>query len=834
MDRDRKGSLHYIRYTLTVIGTLMLIAALFMLAMIAQKDDNSYTVTEPARVTHRVLFICSYNPIYFTYEAQSNGLKEGLYPRGIEYDVVYMDTKNYGAEEEIEDFHDFLKERLKKDRGYEAILLGDDDALLFALKYQDELFKGYPMVFFGINDIELAKEAAKNPMMTGFYEKDYLNECIDMAIETMPERKTLVALHDSSAAGRADEESFYSYEEKYPDYTFEDINAALITEKELIDKLKALSDDTVLFYMTCYSDSLGNTYSMLDTTNTVVNFAKVPILRNYSGGRDRGVLGGTYMDFQVQCRDAALIIYDVLENGTDIGMYPLDTDTPSKTSFNYRLIKKYKINEKLLPVGTEFIEKPVNIVEYYSDIIPVAIVIITGLLMFIIASNMAVEQQKTATMLAKKSRDDLEKSQKKLIYQAEHDDLLDLLNRKSIVSTLNVRLKPTDMYSILMVDLDGFKTINENYGHSISDDILIYLAGELKKMESNYHWLVGRYGGDEFIIMVPGMSLNEKSEEVQDLLEFFRRSMTFENEVIQLSASIGISNSDGISSPEQHIINAEIAMYEAKEHGKDTACVFTDSMQLRMKEENRIKALILEAFDNESFYMVYQPKIETATKKVIGFEALVRMKNFDKSPSVFIPIIEKNGLVARLGRVTTKLVVKQLAKWRDEGKELLPVSINYSSKQINDVSYVDYLRNLLLDYGIPPKYIQIEMTESLFIEKNNMTMRLFNKFKNMSVKILLDDFGTGYSSLGYLTYVPIDEIKLDKSLVDAFLIEGKENFIRDMILLVHDLNKTIIIEGVEQKWQYEKLLQFEADSIQGYYFSNPLEADEAISFEVKD
>ena len=167
MDRDKKGSLHYIRYTLTVIGTILLIAALFMLAMITQKDDNNSSVTEPTRVTHRVLFLCSYNPIYFTYEAQSNGLKEGLYPHGIEYDVIYMDTKNYGSQEEIEDFHDFLKERLKKDRGYEAVLIGDDDALLFALKYQDELFKDFPMVFFGINDMENAAIAAQNQWITG-------------------------------------------------------------------------------------------------------------------------------------------------------------------------------------------------------------------------------------------------------------------------------------------------------------------------------------------------------------------------------------------------------------------------------------------------------------------------------------------------------------------------------------------------------------------------------------------------------------------------------------------------------------------------------------------
>ena len=133
-------------------------------------------------------------------------------------------------------------------------------------------------------------------------------------------------------------------------------------------------------------------------------------------------------------------------------------------------------------------------------------------------------------------------------------------------------------------------------------------------------------------------------------------------------------------------------------------------------------------------------------------------------------------------------------------------------------------------YDISHKFIQIEITESLLIEQNIQTQKLFDEFKDMGFRILMDDFGTGYSSLGYLIYIPIDEIKLDKSLVDAYLVPGKDNFIGDVIKLVHDINKTIIIEGVEEKWQYERLREFKADAVQGYYFSKPLEADEAIKF----
>ena len=175
-ERKRKLFL-YIRYTLTAIGIMLLIAAIITLVFSIRSEDEDTEVKRPTMVTHRVLFLCAYNPLYYTYDDQIEGLKQALYPKGIEFDVIYMDAKNYGTDADKLDFHDFLKKRMEsKDRGYEAVLLGDDDALAFALKYQEELFKGLPMVFFGINDADFAVKSAENPMMTGFYEKDYLRD----------------------------------------------------------------------------------------------------------------------------------------------------------------------------------------------------------------------------------------------------------------------------------------------------------------------------------------------------------------------------------------------------------------------------------------------------------------------------------------------------------------------------------------------------------------------------------------------------------------------------------------------------------------------------------
>lgn len=202
-------------------------------------------------------------------------------------------------------------------------------------------------------------------------------------------------------------------------------------------------------------------------------------------------------------------------------------------------------------------------------------------------------------------------------------------------------------------------------------------------------------------------------------------------------------------------------------------------------------------------------------------------------PGKFIPVAERNGWIWKIGRITTELVIRQIVDWRNEGKTLKPVSINYSSNQLNDHGYIAFVEELLKKYDVPANLIKIEITEGLFLEKSALADDIFRRFKEMGIKLLMDDFGTGYSSLGYLTYIPVDVIKLDKSLVDTYLVDGKDSFIKNMIHLMHDLNKEMIIEGVEEEWQFKRLQEFGADTIQGYFFSKPLPANEAIDFKVK-
>ncbi|MCR5724831.1 MAG: EAL domain-containing protein [Treponema sp.] len=422
---------------------------------------------------------------------------------------------------------------------------------------------------------------------------------------------------------------------------------------------------------------------------------------------------------------------------------------------------------------------------------------------------------------------------RQLKYQSEHDSLLDILNRRAASRLFDKQVTPDMKYAVMIVDIDGFKGLNETYGYSETDAILRFLGVKMKMIAAKYRLLLARYGGDEFLFAVKGVHLDETHTITREIMHIFAEPVPVGEERIRISVCAGISNSDGVLRPDQHIINAENAMFVAKTRKRNSVFVYSDELKKQAVLEAQIKEKLQEAFENDGFYMLYQPQIDLRTHAVSGYEALVRMKEPGMYPGQFIPVAEKNGWIWRIGRITTELAIRQLAAWRDKGCELHPVSINFSSNQLSDTGYMDFLESLLSKYRVPSKFVEMEITEGIFLKKSAQADELFHRLKELGIRLLMDDFGTGYSSLAYLTYIPVDVIKLDKSLVDTYLVDGKDSFIKNVIRLVHDLKKEMLIEGVEEDWQYRRLCEFNADTIQGYYFSKPLSADEAITFTVK-
>ena len=834
--KNNKHFIHRLRNGIIIFSSICLFISIILLFTYIRDSYKKSQFKAPKEITHKVLLLCSYDPLYYSYESQIKGLEKGLYSHGIDYEVLYMDAKRYGSERDISAFHDFLKERLSQRGDFEAVILGDDNALFFAMENQKELFEGLPMVFYGINDRIVAERGAQTLGITGFYEKEYLTQTVKLAKQLFPSYKTLVALYDDSKAGFSDYLIFREIFKKSADYQIININTSELSYSQLIEKLEDLPEDSLIFYTTAYTDKAGKFYSIQARTNTIVNHTAAPIFRCYEGGEGEGVLGGFVMDFESQCEMAGELVAEILA-GRDVNSIPLNLDTPGHAIFDWQLVKKYHLKKSAFPKDTIFYNHSESFFSHYKKMIPIICLLVFSMLLFVLAGFLSYAHANHANEELIKSYDDLAKSQELLIYQTEYDEVLDILNRRTINEFIHNEVKAEDNFSVILIDIDGFKTLNENYGHQVADSVLQYLVAILKELaaneDKNGNWKIARYGGDEFLMFIPDIKLNAAHDIIRKIMNGIHSPIPLGDEKLAITASIGIANSDGISSPEQQIINAENAMFEAKDNGRNSAVLFGEVMQEKAREELTIKDKVEKAIYNDGFCMVYQPKVNSKTKKIVGYEALVRMKEPGIYPGQFIPIAEKSGWIWKIGRITTELVIKQLADWRDSGFDLYPISVNYSSLQLNDHGYVDFVESLLTIYDIPPEYLEIEITEGVFLKEGVLAEQIFKRFKEMGIRLLMDDFGTGYSSLGYLTYIPVDVIKLDKSLVDTYLVDGKESFIKNIIRLMHDLDKEMIIEGVEEEWQYEKLKKFGADVIQGYYFSKPLSPDEAIVFKAK-
>lgn len=276
-------------------------------------------------------------------------------------------------------------------------------------------------------------------------------------------------------------------------------------------------------------------------------------------------------------------------------------------------------------------------------------------------------------------------------------------------------------------------------------------------------------------------------------------------------------------------MKSDIAMYQAKEDGKNRYCYFSDNLISSLDDNVRIERELQNSIEMDRFKLVYQPVVNTHTGKISYFEALLRIKDSTLSPADFIPVAENTGLIITIGNWVIDQVCRQLNFWRDNHLSIKPIAINISAKQLYDDSIVEYIRSALEKYNLAPHLLEIEITESVLVGNSGYTIQILNKLRAMDIVISLDDFGTGYSSLSYLTYMPVDKVKIDKSLKDKFLFLEKVAVMEGIISICHGLNLQVVTEGVESRQEFEKLKEYGSDFVQGYYLEKPTNPEIAIN-----
>jgi diguanylate cyclase (GGDEF)-like protein/PAS domain S-box-containing protein len=384
--------------------------------------------------------------------------------------------------------------------------------------------------------------------------------------------------------------------------------------------------------------------------------------------------------------------------------------------------------------------------------------------------------------------------------------------------------------TVMCLDLDRFKSVNDTYGPQMGDKALQAVARFLNDTVREGD-TVTRQGGDEFqIILQDDPKCGGTLLLAQRILSGLRTELVIDGQLITLTSSIGIavSPSDG-NSLDELVRNADTALYRAKETGRDNYAFFTERMDAEIRDKLAIQSQLRGAIARDEFEVHYQPQICLRTGQMVGAEALLRWDNpvlGKVPPNRFIPLAEEYGLVNPIGEWVLESVCAQIKVWHDQGLGQIKVAVNLSAGQFGHDSTVPFVEGTLRRFGIPPACLGLEITEGTVMGDPDKAVAALKRLKDIGVSISLDDFGTGYSSLGYLKRFPIDVLKIDKSFVDDVTTNANDAAIAlSVISLAHNLNLRVIAEGVETREQVDFLAQRGCDEMQGYYFSRPVGAD---------
>lgn len=426
-------------------------------------------------------------------------------------------------------------------------------------------------------------------------------------------------------------------------------------------------------------------------------------------------------------------------------------------------------------------------------------------------------------------------AEERIRHMAHHDTLTGLPNRALLHDRIGQNIARTRrngrVMTLLFIDLDRFKNVNDSLGHAVGDQLLKAVAGRLQECTRGTD-TVARIGGDEFVIVLVDLRHPEESGQIaHKVLDALSEPFAIGGHELHVTPSIGICAYPGDGPDAETLMrNADTAMYHAKEMGRNNYQFFTPEMNAAAQQRLVLENDIRRALERHEFTLYYQPQIDLARGTIVGMEALVRWRHPKRGlipPSEFIALAEETGLILPLGEWVLREACTQIRRWRDSGHPDLQVAVNLSARQFRREGIVDMLAQVLQNAGIPAQCLELEITEGVIMQHTEEVMRAFERLHGMGVQIAIDDFGTGYSSLGYLKRFPIDSLKIDQSFVRDITTDPDDAaIVTAIIAMAHSLGLEVVAEGVETEQQLAFLSRLRCDKAQGYHFGRPAPAAE--------
>lgn len=515
---------------------------------------------QAAGAEKRVLFISSYSYAWEQVRMQIDGIRAGLEDSVI-LDYEFMDTKRVNTEESLQLFYEGLAYRLSMVEPYDAVILGDDAALRFAMEYQEDLFAGIPMVFEGVNDEELAAEAVKNPMIAGVLERLSVEKNIELGLKINPKAKRVVAILDDTITGQAERKRYYQCAEQYPQLEFDEINVSQSRNFTIRYNLGSLSKDTILIYIVMTEDIDGRRYTDKQAIDLITESSTVPILRMVDGGIGSGLLGGNVVSMYKSGEIAAKMTMEIMK-GASVDSFELVTDSPQTYRVDALVMEKFGIRMSVLPKGTEIINREVGFFERNREaVIPFSILVVA---LLIVVGWALFDNFKRRHLMV-----ELEGTKKIMESASQHDFLTGIPNRGKFMGDIERLVGEKKPCTVIMIDIDDFKKINDTLGHTAGDEALKQVASRLKDIGSPL-LTPYRFAGDEFILILESNQYKIVEKTAYQCRQVFTSPFTLDGKKTKVCGSIGIASYPKDSEDvEQLIICADDAMYQVKKNGKN-------------------------------------------------------------------------------------------------------------------------------------------------------------------------------------------------------------------------------------------------------------------------
>jgi len=426
-------------------------------------------------------------------------------------------------------------------------------------------------------------------------------------------------------------------------------------------------------------------------------------------------------------------------------------------------------------------------------------------------------------------------AEERIQYLATHDGLTGLPNRVMFGELLNHVLalsrRNSRKFAVLFIDLDRFKFINDSLGHDAGDALLHEVANRLKGSLRSSD-VVARLGGDEFVMLLQDLRGSEQAGRIaRKLLSAVIQPIEIGGQECRVTASIGISIYPDDAADETSLMtHADIAMYHAKEEGKNNFQFYDGRLETLSLERLTLETRLRRAIERNELSLHYQAQLDLGNNQIVGVEALLRWNSAELgsvSPAKFIPVAEETGLILAIGKWVLRTACAQSMAWQHAGLPPVHVSVNLSPRQLNDPELVGEVRTVLAETGLKPNLLELEVTESSVMHNVERALEVLGALKAMGVRLAIDDFGTGYSSLAQLKRFPIDTLKVDRSFIRELPSDAEDKAIAEAIIAMgKTLSLTVVAEGVETLEQQQFLRERACDQMQGYYFSKPVEPAE--------